>query len=173
MSDAFLFQLRSLIGPPPFVHIGLLPAHAKVDLQLFPLLVTGQVPAVGANPLYALLYNTDAIVGSRCSGGAFGRLARFLFPTVTWLRPDGRNLRAMLDLLRHVCEERAPYAQFMLHSSELMPGGSPRFSTRSRIERLYDHLEQLFEAAHTAFRGTTLAEFHAEWAGQKGVLSCV
>ena len=50
-----------------------------------------------------------------------------------------------------------------------MPGGSPRFPTPRRIERLYEHLEQLFEAASAAFRGMTLAEFYGEFASQRGV----
>jgi hypothetical protein len=94
------------------------------------------------------------------------RIRRHLFPTVTWLRPDGRNLRQMLRLLGRVQAEQSPYAQFMLHSSELMPGGSPRFATERRTERLYEHLEQLFETAAGSFRGATLAEFRREISGR-------
>jgi hypothetical protein len=98
------------------------------------------------------------------SRSPLGRLLRYLFPPLNWLRPDGRNLRPMLQLVRQVQAEHAPYAQFMLHSSELMPGGSPRFPTARRIERLYAHLEQLFEAATHVFRGRTLGEFWDEFA---------
>ena len=43
-----------------------------------------------------------AELGKRCGKRVLGRGARYLFPAVSWLRPDGRNLRSMLDLLRQV-----------------------------------------------------------------------
>jgi hypothetical protein len=49
----------------------------------------------------------------------------------------------------------------MLHSSELMPGGSPTFRDKSAIERLYGDLRALFALAATECRPATLAEFHA------------
>jgi hypothetical protein len=54
----------------------------------------------------------------------------------------------------------APYAEFTLHSSEFMPGGGPNFPDERSIERLYEHMEALFEAAARDFVGATLAEFH-------------
>lgn len=105
-----------------------------------------------------------ARVARRCGPRAVRRGANYLFPAVAWLRPDGRNLRTMLALLRQVDAERAPYAQFMLHSSELMPGGSPRFPTARHIERLYEDLAAFFEVAKQSFRGATLAEFARDFA---------
>jgi hypothetical protein len=51
------------------------------------------------------------------------------------------------------------YAQFMLHSSELMPKGSPTFPTEASIEALYEDLEVLFEAISPQCVGLTLQEF--------------
>ena len=82
-------------------------------------------------------------------------------PPVRWLRPDGRNRRAMLDILDQVRAEGRAYAEFMLHSSELMPGGSPTFRTEAHIERLYADLRALFAAVRGRFAPATLAEFHA------------
>ena len=82
-----------------------------------------------------------------------------LFPPIFWLRPNGRNLRPMLRVLERVLEEGRSYAEFMLHSSEFMPGGSPTFRTADAIDRLYDDLEQLFERAARSFTGATLQEF--------------
>jgi len=50
--------------------------------------------------------------------------------------------------------------EFMLHSSELMPGGSPTFLTGSDIEHLYEYLHRLFEELSDWCRGMTLKEFH-------------
>ena len=50
----------------------------------------------------------------------------------------------------------------MLHSSELMPGGSPAFRDASDIERLYERLEILFGQLRGWCRGMTLQEFRAQ-----------
>jgi hypothetical protein len=99
--------------------------------------------------------------------GVPGRLLRRvldrLFPTVIWLRPDGRNGRTLCALLDRVLEAGDEYAQFMLHSSELMPGGSPRFPTTRSVERLYEDLERLFAHAAGSFSGMTLGDFADRW----------
>ena len=52
------------------------------------------------------------------------------------------------------------YVEFMLHSSEFMPGGSPTFKDRAAIEGLYQDLEQLFTRLSDKTVGMTLAEFY-------------
>lgn len=82
-----------------------------------------------------------------------------IFPPIFWLRPNGRNLGHMLRVVERVRREGRSYAEFMLHSSEFMPGGSPTFRTAVSIDRLYDDLEHLFESAARSFAGATLQEF--------------
>jgi hypothetical protein len=82
-----------------------------------------------------------------------------LFPARHWLTPNGRNLSRMLRILDRAVRERRRYVQFTLHSSELMPGGSPTFRTTKSIENLYRDLEHLFSRAATSFVGATLSEF--------------
>lgn len=89
-----------------------------------------------------------------------------LFPRL-WLRPNGRNLKHMLWILKQANDEGKDYVEFMLHSSELMPGGSPTFKTDEDIESLYDDMEQLFSAACKRFEGATLKEYHREVSGDK------
>src|SRR5882724_5998029 len=68
----------------------------------------------------------------------------WLSPVQSALRaPLDRNLNAMLQTAGGARAEGADYMEFMLHSSELMPGGSPTFRTASDIERLYESLEIL------------------------------
>ncbi|MGH9360351.1 MAG: deacetylase [Thermoanaerobaculia bacterium] len=83
---------------------------------------------------------------------------RFL-PAV-WLRPRRGNLEALLELVRLAGRRRWRYLEFMLHSSELMAGGSPTFRTEEEIEALYWDLERLFAAIREGFAGATLGEFH-------------
>lgn len=52
------------------------------------------------------------------------------------------------------------YVEFMLHSSEFMPGGSPTFKTEQDIEVLYRDLEQLFDWLQQRTVGMTLAEYY-------------
>lgn len=77
-----------------------------------------------------------------------------------WLRPDGRNREQMLYIADKAAEDREKdYIMFMLHSSELMPGGSPTFRTEESIERLYEDLEVLFEKISHSFEGITLRDY--------------
>jgi hypothetical protein len=77
------------------------------------------------------------------------------------LRPQGGNLPQMLRLVERAVQGNAPYIEFMLHSSEFMPGGSPTFPDANAIERLYDDLTQLFETAARHFSGYTLSGYRA------------
>jgi hypothetical protein len=93
------------------------------------------------------------------TGSLPGRLVNRLRPSVAWLRPTGKNLKAMLRVVRSAVHEQRPCVEFMLHSSEFMPGGSPTFSTEREIDLLYAHLDELFAESSRFFAGATLAEF--------------
>ncbi|MBV9782128.1 MAG: hypothetical protein JOY62_19375 [Acidobacteriaceae bacterium] len=85
---------------------------------------------------------------------------RRIRPDQLWLRPNGRNVSDLKDIVRRVRRERRSYAEFMLHSSEFMPGGSPIFRTSEDVEKLYSDLCSLFSAV-SDFRGATLQEYLA------------
>ncbi len=76
-----------------------------------------------------------------------------------WMQPTGRNLPQLLDVVDSAVADGREHLEFTLHSSEFMPGGSPTFRTEDDIERLYDHMEALFERIARRFTGQTLAEF--------------
>jgi hypothetical protein len=86
---------------------------------------------------------------------------KLVSPALNWVAPAESNLSAMLRAARGARAGGAAHIEFALHSSELMPGGSPTFRNASDIERLYDRLEILFEYLSTWCRGMTLKEFHA------------
>lgn len=56
------------------------------------------------------------------------------------------------------------HLEFMIHSSELMPGGSPYFANEADIERIYTEIKALFEVVSQHCRSMTLAEFHTWYA---------
>ena len=77
-----------------------------------------------------------------------------------WLRPNGNNLKECLGVLeRGAREENRDYVMFMLHSSELMPGGSPTFRDEPAIRNLYRELKAIFACAlRLGYRGATFRE---------------
>jgi hypothetical protein len=89
---------------------------------------------------------------------------RLVSPALDHLCPTESNLGGMLRAARAARAEGAVHTAFTLHSSELMPGGSPSFRNATDIERLYEDLEILFDELSTWCRGMTLKEFHA-WFG--------
>jgi hypothetical protein len=91
-----------------------------------------------------------------------------LFPPVTWFRAKTDNLDRMLAVLSWATSQKHDYVEFMLHSSELMPGGSPSFPGDAEIEKLYENLDVLFAAAATGFRGATLSEYYKELCASGG-----
>lgn len=95
------------------------------------------------------------------------RVANRFAPTKWWLRPDGLNGERMLATLDIALEQKRDYVEFMLHSSELMPSGSPRFGSERKIERLYDELERLFEKASQSFVGMTLSDYRDQVVSQR------
>jgi hypothetical protein len=91
------------------------------------------------------------------------RVLNRLFSPMISLRPDGRNLKSILQILGQIKEEKRDCVTFMLHSSELMPGGSPTFRRDQDIAALYSDLETLFSTASESFKGATLTEYYYEF----------
>jgi hypothetical protein len=84
-----------------------------------------------------------------------------IYPLQSWLSPGENDLPGMLRAAHAARITSAGCVELMVHSSELMPGGSPNFPNSAAIERLYASLEVLFEDLSAWCRGMTLAEFHA------------
>ena len=87
-------------------------------------------------------------------------IKRFAFGRNQWLRPDAFLLQKPLTKLVDVVSAENQYLMFMIHSSELMPAGSPNFKTTESIERLYQIIEAIFEKAISlGYEGKTLREY--------------
>lgn len=77
-----------------------------------------------------------------------------------WLRPLKKSLNDLIFLSENVAKEKNGYLEFMLHSSELMPGGSPYFKSEEDIEVLYNILDQYFTWVFSkGYCGMTLGEY--------------
>jgi hypothetical protein len=93
--------------------------------------------------------------------GLLSQTRNIFFGRPVWLRPRGNNLQDMLFLVNYIKNSGDEYIMFMLHSSELMPGGSPAFKNNESIETLYNHLEILFNAISKDFQGITLKDYYS------------
>lgn len=100
--------------------------------------------------------------------GAAERLVNRFFPypantELRWFRPSLNNLPSMTWLLNTFAGNDFDYIEFMIHSSEFMPGGSPYFTTEANVDALFQDLEQLFTLANKHFEGATLSEYHTHF----------
>lgn len=90
-----------------------------------------------------------------------GPIVNRISPMRSWACPGENGLAGMLRAARAARARGAVCVEFLVHSSELMPDGSPRFRASADVERLYASLAVLFEDLAAWCRGTTLAEFHS------------
>lgn len=107
----------------------------------------------------SIQYKHSALMNTFKQG--YDRLrGKYRSPSVNWLRPARGNAAQMIDVAQKTLAEGNDYVEFMLHSSEFMPGGSPTFKDEADIERLYQDLETLFAWLAERTRGMTLAEYY-------------
>ncbi|SMF02290.1 polysaccharide deacetylase family protein [Pseudogulbenkiania subflava] len=80
--------------------------------------------------------------------------------SMQWLRPRGGNAAEMIDIAEAALNQGSDYVEFMLHSSEFMPGGSPTFKDEASIDRLYQDLRKFFDHISKRCNGQTLSQYH-------------
>lgn len=96
------------------------------------------------------------------SGGSLKHLLRTMLKGgAIWFRPALSSLADMKKLMNDVdAESGNDYLQFMIHSSELMPGGSPYFKDAAAIHKMYDTMEQVFAyVRELGYEGETLESY--------------
>ncbi len=81
-------------------------------------------------------------------------------PPMTPLHVSRTPRPSLLTTVEHALAEQRDFLQLTLHSTEVMPGGSPFFPTADSIERLYDELEAVFTLVTRTHQPMTLAEFY-------------
>ena len=96
------------------------------------------------------------------TGSIKHRLRTLFFGKNVWLRPATSTANEMIDLCKLVQSERdVDYLELMLHSSELMPSGSPYFKDEDSIERLYQTMEELFAyVSSVGYEGITMVDYY-------------
>jgi hypothetical protein len=153
-------------------HAGVPGGTGGTDYRGFPdtpyYLDLNNISRAGRSPLLEVPMTTQrsqlaAMLPAAYSIPGLRRVAYRVMPEVHWLRPNGSNLKAMLHLVRRAVRENWHHLEFMLHSSELMPGGSPTFTTEASIEKLYDDMAVLFSEIAPRFSGVALGGFAQEF----------
>lgn len=91
--------------------------------------------------------------------------ARRRGPSLQWLRPAVGNVVQMCQVAAQSLASGSDYVEFMLHSSEVMPGGSPTFKNEAAIELLYHDLDVLFARLQNRVIGMTLAQYYQHRVG--------
>ena len=123
-------------------------------------------------PLTVIPYRYPAVVQSLRSWltkSHFGsRVANRLLPELTQFTGSSRDRKKLLRTLAVTRNERRPFIEFAIHSSEVMPGGSPSFPTADSIEALYETLDVVFATAAGTFGGATLTEYYHDVSSSRG-----
>lgn len=99
-----------------------------------------------------------------CRSGSVKHRIKTLFKgEELWLRPIRHSVAPMKELTEKVIREgEGDYLEFMVHSSELMPGGSVFFKDRESVELLYKIMDNYFAyVSELGYFGQTLQEFVA------------
>lgn len=77
-----------------------------------------------------------------------------------WLRPAISTVKEMKLNIDERVENGSDYAEFMIHSTELMPGGSPYFKNSRDVEREYKDMRTIFTyAVQCGFEGITVRDY--------------
>ena len=93
------------------------------------------------------------------------RATRRLFPSVAWMRPNGKNLMTLFQLLEESEYSEQNYVQVVLNSSDLLTGGESMSQ-----DAIFGDLAQLFARAAASFKGATMVDFYDEQQARAGEL---
>lgn len=112
------------------------------------------------NGVFEMPMTIRKIRWSRC-GGWKHILKSILLGSYVWLRPASSKVPDMISILKKELRSSNDFVEFMIHSSELMPGGSPYYKDEEAIENLYQDMERVFsKAKQLGYKGITLEDYY-------------
>ncbi len=88
------------------------------------------------------------------------RVSHFVKGEELWLRPAVSSYEDMLRTTKFIEKTGVNYLEFMIHSSELMPGASPYCKDKYEVEKYYDRMEKYFKYIYKRYQGITLKDFY-------------
>lgn len=152
-------------------------AGIKIDCSVTPEIDLSSIPGCSKNvgndyskyskypsEIYPGLYEipmTTRKIRWGATGSFKHKVKSLLIGEEMWLRPLKLSMKYLKKIVEHTEKEHMDYLEFMLHSSELMPGGSPYFADEEDIEKLYAILDQFFGyLKEKEYVGYTLSEYY-------------
>jgi len=150
-------------GGPDFVSAPNLPYYLSWDDACkkgnSPLLEVPMTILFTHYPFYKI--NRFGEINNRLDNTFMGKVLAKIAGGPLWFRPfpwqTAYDLIAVYKTAKYL---KLPYVEMMIHSSELMPGGSPYYPDTESIERLYSVLENVFTYLEKdGVSGTTLKKF--------------
>ena len=90
------------------------------------------------------------------------RVRNLLKGRAVWLRPVIQAVDEMKQLMQECEKDGIDYVEFMIHSSELMVGGSPYCKTEDAIRDCYQKMDEIFTyAIKRGYKGVSLKEYYS------------
>lgn len=77
-----------------------------------------------------------------------------------WLRPALQTVEEMDNLIKDSLDKGSSYIMFMIHSSELMPNGSPYCRSEVEVEEYLDKLDSILEKSVRLGKGCSLKDYY-------------
>jgi len=99
--------------------------------------------------------------------GFYKKILNKIFCQQRWLRVfDTSVLEHWDSIYKSAVKNDLPVVQFMIHSSELMPGGTPYNKTKQDVEKVYEHIEYIFALMRDKkLQSVGLTQFAEEYNG--------
>jgi hypothetical protein len=135
----------------------------------YPYFLNGQLLEVPMTILFTGVFKQERSLAGKIflkmPSGFISHAVNRLFFRKTWLRIfPGSNLNDWQRIYRSADANKLPMVQFMIHSSELMPGGSPYSRSESDVEHIFTQLEEMFKYfKDLGLEGATLSQFAKEF----------
>lgn len=89
------------------------------------------------------------------------RMVNLLRGEQRWLRPALQSVGEMERLIQDSLNKGSSYLMFMIHSSELMAGGSPYCSSEEDVRNYLQKLEAIFGKVQGLGKGYSLREYYS------------
>lgn len=77
-----------------------------------------------------------------------------------WLRPALLSTAELREFIKDTIKANSPYIMFMIHSSELMPGGSPYCANMEDVQNYLSKLENIFISIKDISKGYSLKDYY-------------
>ncbi len=134
------------------------PGNNYARESLYPTLTNSGIVEIPMTIRKIHTFNIDGMKPKSIAKGAY----YMCLGEKVWLRPDNteysnRKMKKLVDSV--IKDNKADYLMFMIHSSELMPGGSPNFTNNESIERLYANMKELFDYLKPYVIGCAMSDY--------------